>query len=528
MSRQFSPTTSVLDMFGAILAAAGRWLPGAAVEVIPIVATDLLTDLPLIEQIARHAGAPVLIANSGTKPAVDGVEPSDALNVIRTVVEAAAFPLGRLTIVSTAKDRVAARLEDELLPTNPGLRNVLGAISSLADANVGGQRLAVIAYDESNIDKASREALRQIIMKDIPTCGAAMPRTLLIVIGNEQVTPEHLDAEPSVRYILRPSGLLQRHSREVDEREIADLGSGSDPLILFLGAGSSYASGLPLGDSLRNEALTNFFPDDSAASLQDLVSKFFRWVVDEGRLLTTEENQDEQYFIDNLTLERVLREEKHRVGTASIPATLRAFAQREEKVLKTPSEGILALRNAISLRKKIVVVTVNFDRLVESGDPGRFAVMASDQQFAEGLVHLKRYLRSGRGAVPLLKLHGSIEDPSTIVADVETTALGLSGPRAEAIGMLVGTPVAPCKWTYVGYSMRDPDIIAELRSRRFVEGTNERWVAPTADPTVEDLVNVSRIPFWQALGVPMSLHERSVSVTAETFYKQLLNGVRVK
>src|SRR5207249_4078021 len=69
MSRQFGATISVLDMFEAVLGAADRWLPDAPTDVVPVVATDLPTDLPLIEQIARHAGAPVLIANSGLSPA---------------------------------------------------------------------------------------------------------------------------------------------------------------------------------------------------------------------------------------------------------------------------------------------------------------------------------------------------------------------------------------------------------------------------------------------------------------------------
>jgi hypothetical protein len=527
MSRQFGATTSVLDMFEAVLGAADRWLPDDAPDVVPVVATDLLTDLPLIEQIARHAGAPVLIANSGTNPAIEGVEPSTGIDVLQAAIEAVHLPIGRLQVARLAKNRVAVRIEGEPLPTNPGLRNMLGALTSMLDANLAGQRLAVVVYDESNVDKIARAYVWPLLMKAIPACGAAMPRTLLVIIGNEDLSAEHYDADPSVRYILRPTGLLRRHSKELDDREIAALASGTEPLVLFLGAGSSFKSGLPLGNSLRDTALRNFFPDESGASIARLVHRFFSFVVEQERLLTTELSRDEQYFIDNLTLERVLREEKHQSGLDVVPPTLKIFAELEEDILKSPSGGIKALRELVKIRPKVVIATVNFDRLVEDSDGSGFLVMRSDQEFLDGQRHLQRYLKTGKGLIPLLKLHGSIEEPSTIVADVETTALGLSGARADALSVLVGQPEARYRWVYVGYSMRDPDVMTELGARRFAEGTDERWVAPTADQTVEQVVKMSRIPFWTARGVVGTLHERMISQPADYFFSQLLKTVSV-
>lgn len=527
MSRQFGATTSVLDMFQAVLGAADRWLAGATTDVVPVIATDLATDLPLIEQIARHAGAPVLMASSGTTPAVDGVEPSPEIDKLRAVIEPVRLPDGQLQVVQLAANRVAVRIEGQPAPTNPGHRNMLGALTSMLDANLGGQRLVVVAYDESNIDKNARGHLWRLLTNAIPACGASMPRTLLVIIGNEDLSDEHYDASPSIRYILRSSGLLRRHSIEVDEREIAYLASDDEqPLVLFLGAGSSFKSGLPLGNSLRDTALRNFFPDERGPSISHLIHRFFSFVVEQDRLLSTEEDCDEQYFMDNLTLERVLREEKHQFGSDVIPPTLTAFAAEEESVLKSPSPGIVALREFVKARKRVVIVTVNFDRLVEDVDGNGFLVMRSDEEFVDGRKHLQRYLKTGRGAVPLLKLHGGIDHPSTIVANVEVTALGLSGPKADALSLLIGEPSARRKWAYVGYSMRDPDIMTELNARRFADGTDERWVAPTSDPTVQHVVNISRIPFWTARDVPGTLNERMISQPADYFFSQLLKHVR--
>jgi hypothetical protein len=525
MGRQYGGTTTVLDMFRSVLATADRRLADAQSQVVPVIATDLVTDLPLIEQIARHAEAPILIANWGPAPAVDGVEPSDSLSLLRNVIESVELPVGRLQLVDIDDQHVAARIGSEPTPSNPGLRNVLGALTAIIDRNLGGQRLGIIAYDESNIDKVTQDLLWQVLMKELPTSGASMPRTLLLIVGNENLSVEHLDADPTVRYVLRPAGLVERHSREVDEREIAELAAGEEPLVLFLGAGASVASGLPLGDTLRNEALRRFFHDNVGAPIAELIDKFFVYVDEHDRFLSTEQEQDQQYFIDNLTLERVLREEKHQEGAGVIPATLRDFAALEEAALKVPSAGVTALRDLVGIRSRLVLVTVNFDRLVESGG-ARIAVMASDEQFREGIRRLRRYIKTGQGAVPLLKLHGTIEDPLTIVADVETTALGLSGPKADALSLLAGDASTPYKWAYVGYSMRDPDITAELRGKRFADGTNERWVAPMADPTVGEFVRLSRVPFWEARKVAISLHERMISRRADGFFTQLLTAAR--
>jgi hypothetical protein len=73
--------------------------------------------------------------------------------------------------------------------------------------------------------------------------------------------------------------------------------------------------------------------------------------------------------------------------------------------------------------------------------------------------------------------------------------------------------------------MRDPDIMTELSARRFADGTDERWVAPTADQNVEQVVKTSRIPFWTARRVPGTLHERMISQPADYFFGQLLMHV---
>ena len=172
--------------------------------------------------------------------------------------------------------------------------------------------------------------------------------------------------------------------------------------------------------------------------------------------------------------------------------------QTGRRYLKAPSAGILALLQLVKVRARITIVTVNFDRLVEDVDGSGFLVMRSDEEFLKGRKHLEEYLKTGEGAVPLLSCMAVSIILPTIVADVETTALGLSGAKADALSLLVGRPDARYKGVYVGYSTPDPDIITELGARRFADGTDERWVAPTADQNVQQVVNISRISVLEA------------------------------
>jgi len=527
MTKEFQATGSVLELFTHVLTTARRWMRDSSVDLIPVLATDLPSDLALIEQISRHAGAPILAAAAGVSPGIDGVQPSPGLDILKPIIEAVELPpLGRLRVVPTGPDLVAVRFEDAAgPPANPGMRNVLGALTCMLDYRLADARIAVVAYDESNIEEAARQKLWSLLMHNIPGSGAPMPRTLVAIVGNEALTPQHLESDPAIRYILTSDGLQIRHSREVSEKQIAELAAGDDPLVIFLGAGSSVSSGLPLGNSLRDEALRNFFPNNEDASISELIRRFFAYVSDQNRLLGTESERDERYFVENLTLERVLREELHLLTAGKESKTLRYFQSLEDTALKSPGSGVAALRELIGLRPGLVLATVNFDRLIESADRNLF-LMRTDEEFTSNLRRLKTYLTTCRGAVPVLKLHGSIGDISSIVANVEVTSLGLSTPKTEALRVLVGKASAPRKWVYVGYSMRDLDIVVELRRNSFVDGVDERWVSPIVDPAVHQFVQEARVPFWKARGGPASLHERSISLTADMFFAELLKAVR--
>ncbi len=480
-------TRDIITLFSHLLDTQHQ-RPTGAPEVIPLLLGEYDVDLPLVTELCRHAGAPIVIADGGDEPAVLGVPVATDIDVpgaLHQLIETLRWDQS-LEIANSEDDRVVVRVVGELIPENPGDRNFLGALAALLHKDLAGQSLGVIAYDHDQMDKEARAALWKLLTVDLPASGGPMPTNLVVCIGGKD-DAQYLGPGPSLRFAVRQNTLVRRHAWHVSEREIARLADGSEPIVLFLGAGASFASGLPLGDALRNEALREFLHDKSGAAVPELVRAFFEWVRDNGRLLATEFASNEKIFSDTLTLERVLREVYYEMHGTKVPRVLAEFAVREKAALGSPSKGILALREVMRKRLRVVVVTVNFDRLVEDGMGDCVTVYVTDKEFAKAPKALNSYLATGEGSIPVLKLHGTIDRPETIVVNVEQTALGLSPERSEALAALIGTLDRPTPWIYVGYSMRDPDVLAELAVPRVALGIDERWVAPVIDQNVDRL-----------------------------------------
>src|SRR5205085_176826 len=120
------------------------------------------------------------------------------------------------------------------------------------------------------------------------------------------------------------------------------------------------------------------------------------------------------------------------------------------------------------------------------------------------------------GPIPVLKLHGTIERPDTIVATVDQTLRGLSPAKTSALQALGGLRKT-LPWVYVGYSMRDLDLESVLALPMFYRNLDERWVSPFTVPTARQFTERHRVygndslDFWQ----------RSITQTADVFCEEL-------
>ena len=166
---------------------------------------------------------------------------------------------------------------------------------------------------------------------------------------------------------------------------------------------------------------------------------------------------------------------------------------------------------------------MNFDRFVEARAGDDVEVFAEPEELEKFPDALAEYIEHG-GRVPLLKLHGTIDKPDTLVATIGETNSGLNVQRQAAIQALVDRmSEAPLKpWWYVGYSMRDQDLL-NIWTKPELSKMNERWVDPYLNPYVVNFVAKHRLQNWGLVqySAKWTAANRLVSLTASDFLTEL-------
>ncbi|MFL6139646.1 MAG: SIR2 family protein [Frankiaceae bacterium] len=501
--------------------------PVGNTQVVPIFLNDIGNDLWLLQSIARHAGVPCIIAAGGDKPAyrgvpAPGISQTTAATAIQGAIESAVKRRGGSVEVRMDSGTLTVGVPGAGLPDNPGSRNLLGTVAALLHPELISKPLGIIVMEHDQLDADGRQLLWNMLTVDIPSAGVPLPATLVFAIGGETIDPLYMGRGPGLQFVLRAGDLVPRKEWASNQRSLQGLARKDEPLVLFLGAGASRAARLPMGDELRNLALQSFFQYQSYTA-EELPERFFAWIHDNRRVLDSEINMKESEFIRGLTLERVLREMKS--PGEGLPDVLQEFAavERDKRTILTP--GLHSLRDFILRRNRLVIVTVNFDRLIETDMPlDHLVPIVLDEDFEQWTGRMPSYLAGTPGPVPLLKLHGDIELPSTIVADVEATAIGLSGAKSECLRTLLGTNTEPRLWAYVGYSMRDPDIIPELTGTGTALALDEYWIDPLGDPNVRLFATNHRQTLWRQHH-RADYYQRHITETAESTFQELAEAL---
>lgn len=408
---------------------------------------------------------------------------------------------------------------------NDSERIVLAFVASLFSEEFSSHRLGVISWTESRLEIMAREALWLLIRAQVASHPIGTVETLVFIAGGQVDTSLHCEHETSVRYSLGKAGLIKRKSRVSLEAAVSKLVqcSEEEPFVLFLGAGASASAGMPLGNEVRDHALERFF-GEKPRPVTELSEQFFQWVRENDRLLASEQTASLADFTQRLTLERVLREEFRRDGRDS-SFTLRYLRQKDKQaVLKRKTRFRTALTKLNSKKNRLVIVTVNFDTILEDHFADQIKVFSSAEDFLSAADYIKDYL-AGSPALPVLKLHGTLPDAHTIVADIDTRSLGLSSGAAEALRCLLPSDRQTVPWVYIGASMRDPDVTEVLGAPDFAAKLDEWWVSPFPDSAVETFAQAHRIPKWSGAERP-GFFERQITETADTFLTVLADQWR--
>lgn len=501
--------------------------------------------IPLISQVLEHEDGVLVDATGvGAEGVHCGAISEDAPQLVAAItalLEAynRANSLAELRLV-IADGRARVLGNDPFDAANAAQRAFREVATALCADDLRASSLVALVYAEDALDGENVALVWRTLMNVGEIFALGEQSTFLIIAGDGQLEPDlHCSGAQGLDFRVSSQGVETRKTWSVNCGPFDELGrhdSAQMPLLtLFLGAGASAGVGLKTGDRLRNEALADLSGRHvDGGNWRDVARAWFAELGPQGALSDAEMDAGPEVFVETLTLERVIEVEQDREGQV-LSSTLRRFRQEHSKVferLETQRDaGLLdadPLVNLVAAQKRLVLVTVNFDRIIEAKVGKGVAVFHAESELRGLGAYLDDYAANG-GPVPLIKLHGDIEDAESLVVNLSETQAGLSLARNIALGEVVKRVQAQEQrpWWYVGYSMRDVDLANTWSNPSFAESVTERWIAPFLDRAVRDFVNRNRILRWQHSPARKryDAQERLISLTADDAYRLLVDRV---
>lgn len=506
---------ALLDLARKIVHEHQRENSDESVLVIPAIHDAIDLDHASLEAIAaRYDGEYIRCDDMATPP----YEAHGPINetMARYLVQLCASR--NLAISIDERDGRVIAVSDEKGEATGSLPMILRVLAVLASADMN-KSLVILSYSLDGLDEVRAALLWEATL----TPGYLAPpllRTFVPIAAGDVDVARHCNrTEGAVRLVVRGGELIERGASIL----LSDclpmiLSDVNDPIILFLGAGASASCNMPQGNYLRDQALASLTQKPMGSP--ELVSSFRRWLTNHDRWLVDEDTLPADVFERNLTLERVLREEFYSLGgkPRDKSFTVQRLVNSCERALDRLPEGRKALWKLAEILPRLVIATVNFDQLIEVGIRVDHCVIVGKDKFAEHRNLIVDRVRDGGGPVPILKLHGSIDDPGSLVADITATTRGLP---AEIVGTLdtVLNAGGYLTWVWIGCSMRDADIGAWLAGKSGITDMQEWWVDPLPPRSVSAYAEMNRLMEWAQL--PQKLRDRQITETSDRFLSAL-------
>lgn len=490
---------------------------GGALKVVPVVGVDLVAHLELIRAVADSLRADFVDVSD---PDLAGPTAGSTPVGLEAAIDAFLRfdrPAGtrRIRIVSEANLDVEFDDGTRADAASPADRQVLGLARVFLTEERGDSSALFLLYDETlGMDRSTMRACWDFLVGGVDGLTIHRLQTVVAFVNARQIdVGRHCRRTTSgFRFGLLGERVLKRSGEPSFAAKLSRLRESARPLVLFLGAGFSASSGLPLGNTLRDSAIRSLLnlPADTLIEF-DQLSAFRAFAVDNGLLSQPELDAEPAELFRTLTLEQVVRIERDWLNATP---TLDAFADMNDAALAAPGSAIHDMARLLGGPRKIILVTVNFDTLVETASATPLRVFAHIDEYLECLDHVRRYLAGEDDRVPYLKLHGTIERSETCVVTDDATRGGLPSVIAHA---LEGVLETEAELVYVGASMRDRDLTPFFARREVADRQHELWVSPYLEDNVWRFLAEYRagLAGWE------SVDRHVVTETADVFLGEL-------
>lgn len=499
--------------------------PAGQITVIPVIVDSLHAARPVLRALSdvlegrfldtspadTHAGMPDL-----DEP-VAGTEDPVRREAVRATLQTDAGR--RIALVDAPDGLLDATLENPSVGVepSPGDRTITAIARAAVHRDLDHYEFVIISYRSGVLDFPFRKAAWNLMVDQFDSMPSGTLRTLVVVVEAAIDIDLHCQSGKGFRFAIERDRLLRRQGRNNLLSAVSQIVSHEPPIVFFLGAGFSASSHMPIGNAVRDGAIRRLLGilDEESLPSVELAARFHEWLSEKpGWLAPSEQSMPRDAFAAGLTLERVLDAEGRLYS--DLP-TLAEFKTLHDRVVGSPGPAVLALARLLQRGLgRVIIVEVNFDLLVETHAGVATRVFASTADFSAAPDYLARYIAGEEHDVPVLKLHGTIDDFNTCVVTQEQTELGVGTEKLEALRALLGQGERARLWIYVGASMRDRDLLRVLTGEDFGRGLDERWVLPYVVESVEQYAE-SRSVFWSQTDLPR-MEDRIITETSDAFF----------
>ncbi|MFQ1000495.1 SIR2 family protein [Modestobacter sp. SSW1-42] len=479
-------------------------------------------DVPLLKAGIERYGGQLYNLSAEDAEWSDPPGPVDAQRaaIVAGVLTGVANALPGTVEISERRSRVVAGIKGlpDAASTSRSLRTILRAAAVVSSDALARSEITILVAGMEDADSGRSELLWRLLTVDPSVLSLTGKRTIVGLLSGRFDPAVDLRRQPRIDYIARDDRILKR-TQWPTSGALRTIEAHEGPVVLFLGAGASAGARISLGDVYRDVALRELLGGDVDDEL--LADRFFEYLHGMDRFIG-DERQNRSAFLRTLTLERVLRETFHELGDRPRAQTqiVRTISDECERALSFRSEGHEAIHDLIRAKKRpIVFMTVNFDRLIENGVENVTQVLRRPEEFAAARESVEAYVAGDLDQpVPIFKLHGSIEEPDSMVASIDTTAAGLHDDVRSALNVVVKDGHVP--WVWIGCSMRDRDMNAWL-SGIGNDNLDEWWVDPFPGRSLDAFFSEHRQAAWDQTS--RTLQSRLIVDSSDNFL-QRLNG----
>ena len=502
--------------------------PAGQITVIPVIVDSLHSARPVLRALSdvlegRFLDTSAPDAHSGT-PDLDqpvaGTEDPVRREAVKSTLQTDAGR--RVALVDLPSGLLDVTLENPSVGVepSPGDRTITAIARAAVHRDLDQYEFVIIGYRSGALDLPFRKAAWNLMVDQFESMPSGTLRTLVVVVEAGIDIDLHCQSGRGFRFAIERDRLLRRQGRNNLLSAVSQIVSHEPPIVFFLGAGFSASSHMPIGNAVRDGAIRRLLGilDEESLPSVELAARFHQWLAEKpGWLAPSEQSLPRDAFAAGLTLERVLDAERRLYP--QLP-TLAEFKALHDHVVGSPGPAVLALASVLQRGSgRVIVVEVNFDLLVETHAGVATKVFASTTDFSVAPDYLARYISGEEHDIPVLKLHGTIQDFDTCVVTQEQTELGVGTEKLEALRALLDPEGRSRLWIYVGASMRDRDLLRVLTGEDFGRGLDERWVLPYVVESVEQYAE-SRSVFWNQTDLPR-MDDRVIAETSDAFFTAL-------